>query len=516
MNSVDKKKPKKGKTLKVLSREIIDSIRADQGKDLPVIADSIKHSVEGNQHLKEAMLNFIEIYLQRRSFSPEEMKMRIDEVCAQFAKHKSYELKARARLLLASHYLVTYRHFAESLSELIAVELIAQRHLGNNHMILCEALFTKGSVYYFQGDLESSNKAIEQALALQVFVKATHELQYKLHVNLARNYSMLKNAVKLREHLEKAEKSWEHYLGEYDRGALFLRRSDLLQFENNWEGAYQILNEGLEFYKATPYILRTAEFYKEIGVFLSSKENPFKDFKKAVESLEQALLLSREMKIQRMESAILENLWQAAFDFQEWKICSEKLIEYNDVMNSIKQEELNIHLKRLEQFDKEEKLRLMSEGKPSYNKDIVDEVMQLRVENDLLRKKNSHFQNILSDLDSVVERISQSSKMRPTIIHELEKIVEKGRRNISVLDAKLSESEDLYPSFSSSLLKLIPSITPMELKVAKLIRIGLNTQYISSVCGVTTKSIENHRMNLRKKCNLGPKQSLSAYIMSVT
>ena len=516
MNSVDKNKSKKVKTLKVLSREIIDSIRADQGKDLPAISDSIKELVDGNPQLKKAMLDFIELYLQRRSFSPEEMKMRIDEVCAEFTKHKSYELKARARLLMASHYLITYKHFVESLSELIAVELIAQRHLGNNHMILCEALFTKGSVYYFQGDLESSNKAIEQALALQVFTKATHELQFKAHINLARNYSMLNNAVKLREYLEKAEKSWEHYLGAYDRGALFLRRSDLLQFENDWEGAYQILNEGLEFYKATTFTLRIAEFYKEIGVFLSSKKNPFKDFKKAVESLDQALRLSREMKIQRMESAILQNIWEAAYNFEEWKICSEKLIEYGAVRDSINQEELNIHLKRLEQFDKEEKLRLMSEGKPSYNKDMVDEVLQLRTENDLLRKKNSHFQNILSDLDSVVERISKSSKIRPTIIYELERIAEKGRNNSSMLEAKLSECEDLYPSFSTSLLKLIPSITPMEMKVAKLIRIGLNSQYISSVCGVTIKSIENHRMNLRKKCNLVPKQSLSAYIMSVT
>jgi DNA-binding CsgD family transcriptional regulator len=501
--------------LKVLSANIIDSIRNDQGKNLPTIIIAIRDTSEGAQQLKDAIMEFAETYIQRRTFSPEEMKSRIERQCSVFTKHKFYELKARAKLLLASHYLATFRYFAECLKELIAVELIAQKHLGTNHMILCEALFTKGSVYYFQGDIESSSKAIEQAQSLQSFANANHELQYKSHINLARNYSMMNNLGKLKVHVELAEKSWEFYQSVYDKGGIYIRKSDIFRYENDWEGSYQILNEGLEFYKSTDFTLRTAEFYKEIGVVLSSDQNPNRDFNKAMDSLEQALNLSRQLKIERMEAAILQDMWEAAYKFEEWKVCSERLIEHRTIMDSINQEELNVHIKKLEQYEHEEKLKLMSEGKPSYNKGMIDEVLNLRKDTEVLRKKNTHYQNILSDLDSLIEKISHSNKIGQGTLQELSRILEKGKRYISTLDAKLAECEDAYPNFSASLVKLIPSITPMEMKVAKLIRIGLNTQAIATVCGVANKSIENHRINLRKKINLDHQQSLSAFIMTI-
>jgi DNA-binding CsgD family transcriptional regulator len=65
------------------------------------------------------------------------------------------------------------------------------------------------------------------------------------------------------------------------------------------------------------------------------------------------------------------------------------------------------------------------------------------------------------------------------------------------------------------IVKSHPNITSMELKISKLIKQGLTTQSIARIFNVTVKSIENHRMNLRKKANLKSKQSLSAYILSI-
>lgn len=515
MSVKNNKESMKTNTLKVLSAQIIESIRNDQGKNLPGVISEIKVSTDGNQQLRDTMIEFAETYLQRKSFSIDDMKNRIEGQCAVFTKHKYYELKARAKLLLGSHYLATFKHFAECLQELIAVELIAQKHLGTNHMILCEALFTKGSVYFFQGDLESSSRVIEQAQSLKSFSQATHELQFKSHINLARNYAMMNNVEHLKKHITLAEKSWVFYQGVYDKAALFARKSDLLKFENDWAGSYAILNEGLEFYKPTQFTLRTAEFYKEIGVLLSTEKNPNRDFKTSMYSFEQALNLSRELKIERMEAAILQDMWGAAYSFQEWKICSEKLIEHKEIMDRINQEELNVHIKKLEQYEHEEKLKLMSEGKPSFNKGMINEVLQLRKETEELRQKNMHNQHILSNLDALIERISNSNKIGQGTLQELSRISEKGKRDISSLDAKLIECEDAYPHFSAALVKIIPSITPMEMKVAKLMRIGLNTQSIATVCGVTNKSIETHRMNLRKKIDLDHHQSLSAFIMTI-
>ncbi|MFN4902598.1 MAG: LuxR C-terminal-related transcriptional regulator [Ignavibacteria bacterium] len=508
---------KSGKTplLKSIASAIIDSIRKDQGKDLQGIADSIKVYKDANEQLKTELIAFINTYMQRITFSPEEMKLRIDKHSRVFAKHKLFELQARARLLLANHYLATYKHFAECLQELIAVELIAQKHIGLHHMIHCEALFTKGSVYFFQGDLEGSTKAIELAQSLKSFAQATHELHYKSHINLARNYSLMSQFSKLKYHVEMAEKSWVHYQGIYDKAAVYVRRADVLKYEKDWNGAYNVLKEGLEFYKPTQFKLRVAEFHKEIGVLFSLDGNPKKDFMSATQSFEEALKISRELSIARLEAAILMNLWQTALHFQEWKICAERLIEHGEILEKINQEEISIHIKKLEQFEKEEQIKLMSEGKPTYNKAILEEVVKLREDNEELKKKNNQYQKIFVELDSVIERISNSNTIRFSMIQELAKISNKNKRNISTLDAYLSDCEEMHPAFSRTLVQLLPSITPMEMKVAKLIRIGLNTQSIANVCGVTVKSIENHRTKLRKKCNLKPEQSLSTFMATV-
>lgn len=515
MNKDQEKKSGKAPLLRSLASAIIDSIRNNQGKDLQDIADSIEQLGEGNEQLKTEMIAFINTFLQRKDFSPEMMKSKIDQHCRIFSKHKCFELQARARLLLANHYLATYKHFAECLQELIAVELIAQKHIGLHHMIHCEALFTKGSVYFFQGELEESTKTIELAQSLKSFAHATHELQFKSHINLARNYSMMQQVSKLKHHVELAERSWVHYQGVYDKAAVYVRRSDLLKYENDWEAAYEVLKEGLEFYKPTQFKLRVAEFHKEIGLLFSSKGNPSNNFIRAIQSFEEALCISRELNIERLEAAILRNIWETALRFEEWKICSERLIEHGAVLEKINQEELSIHIKKLEQYEKEEQIKLMSQGKPSFNKAIIDEVVKLREENEDLKKKSIQFQKIFAELDSVIVRITNSNNVRQSMIQELARITEKSKRDLSTLDAYLADCEMNYPHFSGSLVKLVPTITPMEMKVAKLIRIGLNTQSIAAICGVSLKSIENHRISLRRKCKLSQEQSLPTFFMSL-
>jgi DNA-binding CsgD family transcriptional regulator len=79
----------------------------------------------------------------------------------------------------------------------------------------------------------------------------------------------------------------------------------------------------------------------------------------------------------------------------------------------------------------------------------------------------------------------------------------------------LAKCDKLHPNFGMDIVKSHPNITSMELKISKLIKQGLTTQSIARIFNVTVKSIENHRMNLRKKANLKSKQSLSAYILSI-
>jgi len=500
---------------KEISLKIVELMRIGNRSDLEQLSQQLDEHEWVSSKLKLEFRKFIDTFLQRKSFSPEEMQERIEKHCKAFAKFRLHEINARARLLLASHYLATYNHFSECLQALIAVELIAQKFLGIHHMIHCEALFTKGSVYYFQGDYVSSTQAMVQAQSLKSFASASAELQFKSHVNLARNYVLLNEFDNAKRHVDLAEKSYQQYQGVNDKAALYIRKADLLRINNDWAGSLAIMQDGLEFYKNTQFKQRIAEFHKEIGEFFGRENNPLKDYESSIAAFMQAFDLAKELDIIRFQAAIFNSMRKVAYRFERWKDCSDFLVKYMELENQTHFLETEVHIKKLEEYAQKEKMKLLDSGKHTYNTAVHEEINQLREENESLKERNNHFEKVFSEIESYVENKLNINNNRATHLEQLHRLLEKGKRRISTLDAYLIDCEKTYPNFAERLVAIMPSITSMEMKVAKLIRMGLNTQSIATICGVTLKSIENHRMNLRKKCKLSQEQSLSSYIMAL-
>lgn len=507
----------KAVSLKELSHEIISSIRKDQGSELHFVAEKINNISDiTSKPIKRELLGFIETYVQRKNYSPEEMQEKIEKHCKVFARFRFQEIRARAMMLLGSHYKHTYKHYPEALKAFIEVETIAQKYLGVENMILCETLFEKGGVYFFLGDFDKSTESILQAQSLRIFSKGTPEIKFKSHVNLSRNYYYMKDHIRSIRHLELAEKSWDEYQGIYDKGALFIRKADLKTSANDWDAAQTVLVEGLDFYKATSYTLRIAEFYRELGEFYWKESNPLRNFKSSMDHFAQALELAKELNIQRLQAALYHSMWKTCQAFEEWKLCAEYMVQHSQVEQSIHHEEIDIYVKKLEHITLVEKQKMIQLGKPAYNETIIDEVVNLRKENENLKQKNSELQIIMSDIEMLIEKKSHNANGKAVFLDKLNDVIQKGKSSQPAIETYVLECEKNYPEFSKVIVKVLPNITATELKIAKLIKIGLTTQSIAILCGVTLKSIENHRIRLRKKCNLGSEQSLSTFIVSIT
>ncbi|MFN4917582.1 MAG: hypothetical protein ACK5HH_09030 [Ignavibacteria bacterium] len=505
----------KSGNFKKLSIEIVKSIREKEGKTLSDIAKEIELNI-GNESasLKTELMGFIETVQNRSQFTKEEMEERIERHCKAFARYRLHEIRARAKLLLASFYLQTYVNFPECLQCIIEVELIAQKYLGNDNMVLCEALFVKGAVYYNQSQFTESSEAILQAQALKVFETATPELHFKSNINLSRNYIFLNDYNNARKYLEFAEQSWVVYRNDFDKGALYFRNADMLRMTNDWEGARDTLLECISFYKSTDITMRLAESYKEMGEFYGRLENPLKSFQQSMKYFTEAGILARKMKILRLECAIAHSIRVIAYNFEEWKLSAEYMIRYREIVGQLHQEEIEIYIKKLEHVALIEKQKMIQQGKPTYTKVILDEVVQLREEHESLKKRHVELQKAISAIELLIENKSHKSNQGVST-DQLYQMVAKGKTNQPTLESYMIECDKMHPEFSQLLLRLIPTITNMELKIAKLIKLGLTSQYIATLCGVTIKSIENHRMRLRKKCRLKAKESLSSYIISI-
>jgi len=370
-------------------------------------------------------------------------------------------------------------------------------------------------VFFFLGEYEKSTECILQAQALKIFSQATPEFYFKSHINVSRNYYYVNDPVNSKKHLELAEQSWEDYQGAYDKGALYTRRSDLNISMQDWDGALAILMEGLKYYLDTTFTLRIAEFYKELGEFYRKEGNPLRNFELSMQNFEKAVVLSKELNIPRLEAALYDSMWNTCKAFEEWKLCSQYIILHSQVEENMHRDEIDIYIKKLEHLAMVEKQKMMQEGKPTYSESIIDEVMTLRKENESLRLKNSELHRVMTDIELLIEKKPHNGNGKAVFLDQLHEIIQKGKSNQRAIESYLIECENSHPEFSRAILKVLPNITAMELKIAKLIKLGLTTQSIATLCGVTVKSIENHRIRLRKKCNLGSEQSLSTFIVSI-
>ncbi len=283
----------------------------------------------------------------------------------------------------------------------------------------------------------------------------------------------------------------------------------------DWDGALAILMEGLKYYLDTTFTLRIAEFYKELGEFYRKEGNPLRNFELSMQNFEKAVVLSKELNIPRLEAALYDSMWNTCKAFEEWKLCSQYIILHSQVEENMHRDEIDIYIKKLEHLAMVEKQKMMQEGKPTYSESIIDEVMTLRKENESLRFKNSELHRVMTDIELLIEKKPHNGNGKAVFLDQLHEIIQKGKSNQPAIESYLIECENSHPEFSRAILTVLPNITAMELKIAKLIKLGLTTQSIATLCGVTVKSIENHRIRLRKKCGLGSDQSLSTFVVSI-
>ena len=67
-------------------------------------------------------------------------------------------------------------------------------------------------------------------------------------------------------------------------------------------------------------------------------------------------------------------------------------------------------------------------------------------------------------------------------------------------------------SFVRTLLAAFPDLTPTEMRIASLLKIGLSTKEIASLLNVSDRNIESHRYHVRKKLGLQANQTIVAFL----
>jgi PAS domain S-box-containing protein len=73
----------------------------------------------------------------------------------------------------------------------------------------------------------------------------------------------------------------------------------------------------------------------------------------------------------------------------------------------------------------------------------------------------------------------------------------------------------IYPSFKLEIQKRCPSLTSTENKICSLIKLDMRTKEIATLLNISERTVEIHRLNIRKKLNIKSSSSLSLAIQTL-
>lgn len=148
------------------------------------------------------------------------------------------------------------------------------------------------------------------------------------------------------------------------------------------------------------------------------------------------------------------------------------------------------------------------------HKQLIKEKESAIIENVIF---TNEVNNYLEKFRSNIQEIKNNCKNDETVVNNLSEI-------IIDLDDKIKGTgwqkytkayNRLHPKFKKRVLDIHPDLTPTELELTEMIRLGLSTKELAGLMFIAPESMRVSRSRLRKKLMLDPEQNLQTYLSSV-
>lgn len=123
------------------------------------------------------------------------------------------------------------------------------------------------------------------------------------------------------------------------------------------------------------------------------------------------------------------------------------------------------------------------------------------------------------DKDKAAVEEKVSANIRDLVLPPLEKVMrgdlEAGQK--ALVEVALLNLKEVTSEFSLNLSSRFYSLSPMEVKVANLIKHGKSTREIGKLLNISPQTTKNHRMRIREKVDIKNKKiNLQAFLSSIS
>lgn len=145
-----------------------------------------------------------------------------------------------------------------------------------------------------------------------------------------------------------------------------------------------------------------------------------------------------------------------------------------------------------------------------------------------LQEKNDHLAEINTALQTLVKiRDQDKAEIEESIVATIHQLVdpllvrlkasglsERQKSYVAILEANLHE---VITPFSRQIATRYLELTPAEVEVANLVKHGRKTKEIASLLNISTRTVEMHRRNIRRKLGLRNKHAnLRTFLLAKT
>lgn len=504
---------------------------------------------------------------------------------------RSYIKDAKSPSLISIYLqLGTSFYFSGKVDSVKFYQNIVSKSIDEESPFYPQFLLVEGMKNQLASDYLSSIESIIQAAKILELKNDKRKLAVAYN-NLAINYGNIDRMDLQLEYLQKAVainkelgNTYQLVMNYNNLGVYFKSEDDLEKAMSYYELAYQDLTKLNSAFLLAQNLTNRANIHEKLGeyelaeeLFLSCEKictdnqilygkmlsainlgNLYriqKKFDQAKNKLDQAFILSKELKVKKEESVILQRLSWLAEDQQDYKAALGFQSRYFLLNDSILSEAVRIEANELrEKYESEKKENeIVSLSEQKIYQQLIIALMALgllilvvllqwrRAKHKLLLKekqeeelKRKHLKDVLEIKDKEVNtQAGQLIKIQQQLDlakNKISKILSEGsmeQNKVSEIDAllhkdsllKVKKDFDLrLTSNNEALFKILiqsyPDLTPSELKLCAYLRLNIPTKDLADILNRSVRTIETSRSNIRKKLRLGPQENLVTFLLS--
>lgn len=370
-----------------------------------------------------------------------------------------------------------------------------------------------GVLHYYKNEGTKALKYMEQSREL--FRQHSHIA----HVgNVLQNIALIKekngdidSAIQLTEEARQIFASLNERYGELSAA---ISHAYLLYKRKDYTASEATLKKALKLSEQLQLIVMQAQCYHYLGLCYSQVQQ----YEEAHRMLEKALELTR----QHHNTTELMNVHEALCNVYErqrkFPQAYEHQIEYERLKSQNFDEENDRREKNLLVLHEVERHRRETQANARALQRAEEELEAKTQELGNFAERISQKKDFLALIEQGLEAIQQSSSDEQ---YQLMQLLHQRVRSESAKTKEEwltfhSKFNAMQNGFSLAIKQQYPQLTPAEINVSSLLRLNLRSKEIASILHISPKAVENHRMSLRKKMNIGREGNLVHALLRVT